>query len=102
MEALYFSKTGANGFLAEALLAEYMDNDNAPFQLIPNEYTGEQSITFDRVFNMNEDRQHNVWIATDNGVFVFNPDMQFFNNYKLSAQQIHRASLRMQLHKPAN
>lgn len=77
-----FQQNRRKWFYGRSFIGEYTNNDSVPFQLIPNGYTGEQSISFDRVYNMKEDRQHNIWVATDNGVYVFNPDMQFFNNYK--------------------
>lgn len=78
-----FQANGRKWFYGRSFIAEYTGNDKVPFLLIPNEYRGEQSITFDHVYQMIEDRQHNIWIATDNGVFLFNPDMQVFNNYNL-------------------
>ncbi|HEX5151199.1 MAG TPA: two-component regulator propeller domain-containing protein [Parafilimonas sp.] len=78
-----FQANGRKWFYGRSFIAEYTGNENEPFQLIPNQYTSEQSITFDRAYQMIEDRQHNIWVATDNGVFVFNPDMQVFNNYHL-------------------
>jgi len=78
-----FQQNGRKWFYGRSFIAEFTGNDKSPFQLIPNVYAGEQSITFDRVYQMMEDKQHNIWVATDNGVFVFNPDMQVFNNYKL-------------------
>jgi ligand-binding sensor domain-containing protein len=33
---------------------------------------------------MYEDRQHNVWVCTDNGVYLFNPDAEAFNNHYVS------------------
>src|SRR3712207_9228703 len=30
-----------------------------------------------------EDRENNIWVATDNGVLLFNPDAQVFSNYDL-------------------
>ena len=83
MGGALFQENGRKWFYGRSFIAEYTGNDTAPFQLIPNQYTSEQSITFDRAYQMVEDRQHNIWIATDNGVFVFNPDMQVFNNYNL-------------------
>jgi len=53
------------------------------FTYLPNEYADEQSIKFDRVSSAWEDRENNIWIATDNGAFVFNPDAQIFNSYSL-------------------
>ena len=78
-----FQPNGRKWFYGRSFIAEYTGNEKKPFQLMPNAYTGEQSINFDRVYQMTEDRQHNIWIATDNGAFVFNPDMQVFNSYKL-------------------
>jgi ligand-binding sensor domain-containing protein/signal transduction histidine kinase len=79
-----FQQNGRKWFYGRSFIAEYTGNENAPFQLIPNVYAGEQSIKFDHVYKMIEDKQHNIWVATDNGVFVFNPDMQVFNNYDLA------------------
>ena len=78
-----FQQNGRKWFYGRSFIAEYTGNEKAPFRLIPNAYTGEQSINFDHAYRMMEDRQHNIWIATDNGAFVFNPDMQVFNSYKL-------------------
>ena len=78
-----FQQNGRKWFYGTSFIAEYLGKDSVPFQLIPNDYSAEQNITYDHVFKMIEDRQHNIWVATDNGVFVFNPDMQVFNNYKL-------------------
>lgn len=65
----------------KGFLAEYTGGEQ-PFQLVRNEH-GEQSIKFDRIHNMYEDRENNIWVATDNGVFLFNPDAQLFHSYKL-------------------
>jgi streptogramin lyase/signal transduction histidine kinase len=51
------------------------------FQLVRNEYANEQSIKFDRIFNIYEDREQNLWITTENGVFFINPDAQHFTTY---------------------
>ena len=63
-------------------LAEWSDGTQ-PFLAVPNEYRSENSISFDNAFQAFEDRENNIWIATDNGVFYFNPDAQIFNTYKL-------------------
>ncbi|MFL5741005.1 MAG: two-component regulator propeller domain-containing protein [Flavisolibacter sp.] len=62
--------------------AEWKDGSK-PFNFIPNEYHGEQSILFDYAVDAFEDKESNIWIATDNGVFLFNPDSQIFNIYNL-------------------
>ena len=63
-------------------VAEWVDDDQV-FRGISNAYTHEQSIKFDYAYQMYEDREGSIWIATDNGVFVFNPDRQIFNTYGL-------------------
>ena len=65
-----------------SFFSEWTDNKE-PFVAVPNEYRSENSIQFDDAFQAFEDRENNVWIATDNGVFYFNPDAQIFNTYKL-------------------
>jgi ligand-binding sensor domain-containing protein len=65
----------------KGFLAEYTGGKQ-PFQLVRNEH-GAQSIKFDRIHSMYEDRENNVWVASDNGVFLFNPDAQIFHSYKL-------------------
>jgi ligand-binding sensor domain-containing protein len=62
--------------------AEWTDA-SGPFQLIPNEYRSEQSMKFDYALSAFEDRESNIWISSDNGVFLFNPDEQIFNTYNL-------------------
>ena len=54
-----------------------------PFDVVRNEYYGEQSIKIDEVQSMFEDNQQNIWIASTNGIFLFNPDLQIFNTYTL-------------------
>jgi ligand-binding sensor domain-containing protein len=54
-----------------------------PFLQVLNEYKDEQSIKFDRLLTVFEDNQNNLWLCTENGVFVFNPDTQFFSSFSL-------------------
>ena len=51
---------------------------------LKNENSDEQSINFQVAKFMFEDKQNNVWIATDNGVFLFSPGAQPFKNYMLA------------------
>lgn len=63
-------------------LAEFTGGPKA-FQAIHNEYMDEQSIKFETVNNIFEDKEQNLWVITDNGVFLFNPSSQLFSSYNL-------------------
>jgi ligand-binding sensor domain-containing protein len=65
-----------------SFFTEWTDNKKS-FVPIPNEYRSEHSMQFDYAYQAFEDRENNIWIATDNGLFFFNPDAQIFNTYKL-------------------
>ena len=65
-----------------SFFSEWTENKQ-PFVPIPNEYRSEQSMQFDNAYQAFEDKENNIWIATDNGVFFFNPEAQIFNTYKL-------------------
>lgn len=77
-------RNGRKWFYGRSFLCEYTGDEETPFIFIKNEYENEQSINFDRVNYLFEDRQSNLWVATDNGIYIFNPDAQFFNNYKVT------------------
>jgi len=57
--------------------------DEGAFYPVPNSYKGEQSIKFNYANFSYEDRESNIWIATDNGLFRFNPAAQVFHSYSL-------------------
>lgn len=59
---------------------EWRDKDFIP---IPNDFVVEQGRKFGVVIKAFEDRESNIWMATDNGVYLFNPDAQIFNTYNI-------------------
>lgn len=62
------------------VLAQYLEKEKK-FELVSNTYTNERSIVFERINAIIEDRENNLWVATNNnGLFRFNPDEQFFRN----------------------
>jgi ligand-binding sensor domain-containing protein len=62
------------------VFARFLESEKR-FQLVYNGYENEQSIYYGRVNCLYEDREHNIWVATDNnGVYRFNPEDQFFTN----------------------
>lgn len=75
-------QNGRVWFYGLPFLTEYV-GESEPFRPIRNEYRDEQSIKFFKANSMYEDRERNLWISTDNGVFLFNPEAQQFNSYPL-------------------
>ncbi len=53
-------------------------------QFLKKDYNKEKELKFTQVFSMYEDRQQNIWVCTDNGIYLFNPDAQIFHNYALT------------------
>ncbi len=61
-------------------LAEF-DEKDTKFIPVLNKYVHEQSINFEKVNAIFEDREENLWVSTtDNGIFLFNPSGQLFNS----------------------
>lgn len=61
---------------------EWTDEKN-PFHPLSGENQDEPKIKYDYAYHAFEDREQNIWISTDNGVYLFNPDEQVFNTYGL-------------------
>lgn len=49
------------------------------FRFVRDDHIDDFGIKFDRIYNTYQDREQSLWLATDNGVFVFNPERQYFN-----------------------
>lgn len=65
-----------------AVFARFQEKDRR-FEPVLNQYRNEQSINYDRIYDLYEDIENNVWIATNNnGVYRFNPASQFFTNVR--------------------
>ena len=75
--------SGRQWIAGRPFLAEWQP-EKTKFLLVEKEYRNKQGIQFDVVTGMLEDRENNIWIGTDNGLFLFNPDAQKFNNYFLA------------------
>jgi len=68
-----------NGLL---VFARYLEAARQ-FQPVVNGYINEQSISYEQVHCLFEDREKNIWVATDNnGLYRFNPATEFFRNIK--------------------
>jgi signal transduction histidine kinase/ligand-binding sensor domain-containing protein/DNA-binding response OmpR family regulator len=57
-------------------------NGSQPFQTLKfRNYTTRDGLPNDYLLSCAEDKQGNLWIATENGLSKFNPDSQTFRNY---------------------
>jgi ligand-binding sensor domain-containing protein/signal transduction histidine kinase len=83
-EALLEQRNGTIWMYGLPFLAEYTTNKD-PFLFLKKHYNKDKDLKFNEVYSMYEDRQQNVWICTDYGVYLFNPDAQIFHNYTLTA-----------------
>lgn len=73
-------KNGTIWARGEKLFARFIEK-NKKFQLVHNGYVNELSIAFELIHDLKEDREQNLWIATNNnGLYRFNPSEQHFTN----------------------
>lgn len=63
----------------QLMLMEY-DTLSKRFEYIRDEFVDDYDIKYDMVYCMYEDREHNTWIGTDEGVYIFNPAKEVFNS----------------------
>jgi len=64
------------------IFAQYLETE-MEFQGVYNQYESAQSISYSRVNDIFEDKDHNIWVSTNtNGLYRFNPDEQFFTNIR--------------------
>jgi ligand-binding sensor domain-containing protein len=64
-------------------LAEYTSHEK-PLLFVKRNYGKENELRFNKIYSLYEDRQRNMWVSTDYGVYLFNPDAQVFNSYTLT------------------
>jgi ligand-binding sensor domain-containing protein/signal transduction histidine kinase len=69
-------------------LAQYTSSPQ-PIHFLKKDYNKEKDLKFKQVFSMYEDRQRNIWVCTDYGLYLFNPDTQLFQNHTLATTQRH-------------
>jgi len=64
------------------VFAEYLEKEKQ-FRQVYNGYQGEQSIAYEMVNDLFEDKEENIWVTTrNNGLYRFNPGEQFFTNVR--------------------
>jgi ligand-binding sensor domain-containing protein/two-component sensor histidine kinase len=69
------------------VLAQFNPATNQLSQL-PRDKVDDLGIRFDRVNCFYEDRENNIWLGTDQGIYVFNPDAQRFTSISMMQQQL--------------
>ncbi|MGB8192643.1 MAG: two-component regulator propeller domain-containing protein, partial [Chitinophagaceae bacterium] len=69
------------------IFAELSESGNK-LNEIYNEHPDHYGIRYDIVNCFYEDREHNIWLGTDQGVYVFNPNEQRFNSISLSQENL--------------
>jgi signal transduction histidine kinase/ligand-binding sensor domain-containing protein len=79
----FFQKSdGSVWVIGLNVFGEYKENEN-DFQLVYSGFENEQSISYNRVNHIDEDKEGNLWISTNNnGIYCFNPAEQFFTNVR--------------------
>ncbi|MBC7949806.1 MAG: hypothetical protein H7Y42_18120 [Chitinophagaceae bacterium] len=64
------------------VFGKFLENEKQ-FELVHNGYENEQSIAYNRISDLYEDREQNIWVATgNNGLYRFTPSEQFFTNVR--------------------
>lgn len=83
-----FNETSGNElWLTGSNLFCKINTEKETVQLIPQESAAEYSIIYDMIFSVYEDKEKNIWLGTNKGLFRFNPPGQLFkivSNKKLS------------------
>jgi ligand-binding sensor domain-containing protein/signal transduction histidine kinase len=83
IRAMLETKNGKRWVYGLPFLAEYTEAAS-PLQFLKKDYNKERDLKFNQVYSIYEDRQQNMWLCTDHGVYLFNPDAQLFHNYTLT------------------
>ena len=79
INGITIQKNGKLWFWGQPFVAEYNESINK-LQVLKNKIENEYSLHFDVTNYFYEDRERNLWVCTNNGLFIFNPTGQLFNN----------------------
>jgi ligand-binding sensor domain-containing protein len=77
----FFQQLDGTVWVKGLLVFAKFNETEKKFQPVYNGYRNERSIAYETVHCLYEDREKNVWVATDNnGLYRFNPSLEFFSN----------------------
>ncbi|GAA4325253.1 ligand-binding sensor domain-containing protein [Flaviaesturariibacter amylovorans] len=76
-------RSGRMWVYGSPFLGEWTDGARPFQQVSSHNVQNEQGLRFDRMYTAYEDAERNLWLGTDNGLYLFNPDAQLFNTYSL-------------------
>ncbi|MFI5129437.1 MAG: triple tyrosine motif-containing protein, partial [Chitinophagales bacterium] len=77
-DGLKQQRDGTIWVFGETLLAKFNEKKKV-FELVENNLPGEFNIRYDQVRNIFEDKERNLWICTNMGLYRFNPAGQFLH-----------------------
>ncbi|MCX6319427.1 MAG: triple tyrosine motif-containing protein [Bacteroidetes bacterium] len=90
IDDFFEQKDGTIWIRGTPVLAKYLE-DEKKFQFVSNGFMNEQSIHYEIVMDMQEDRENNLWVSTDNsGLYMFNPANEHFQNISHINRQINK------------
>ena len=86
IQGLFHQRNGRAWVHGVKLFAQWLP-EKGMFLPVSSFYNAEYKIKSNFVNSVFEDRENNLWVATDNGLFLFNPDTQLFDAYRLARPQ---------------
>lgn len=91
LEGKYFAlygvievKDGSTWLIGGGIFAQLFYEENQ-ISLLGKEITGPKNIWYNEVNNLLQDREGNIWVCTDRGVYRFNPSYHLFKTISLKA-----------------
>ena len=78
--SIYEQQNGDVWFTGLNLFARFNRNKN-DFDFMGDNLPGEFSLHYDNINSIFEDREHNIWICSNKGLYRFNPSAQLINTY---------------------
>lgn len=79
----FFQQHDGSVWIRGLLVLARFNETEKKFEFVHNGYTNDNSIVYEQVHCLYEDKEHNIWVATDNnGLYFFAPQREFFTRIK--------------------